>query len=378
MKIGFVYDDSLDRPDGVTQYVLRVGEWLSAQGHEVHYLVGQTERTDIPYIHSLSRNFKVRFNGNRLTVPLPASGKKIKALLGHEQFDVLHVQVPYSPLMAGKVIKAAPATTAVVGTFHIAPHSGLVSLATRLLALWSRSSLKRFDHLVSVSSAASEFAQKTYGVATPVLPNVVDYQHFAAGKPLAKYNDDTLTILFLGRLVARKGCLTLLQAIAQLQSRSVKLPSYRVVVCGGGPLQAQLTEYVRANSLQDIVEFAGRISEEDKPHYYASADIAAFPSSGGESFGIVLIEAMANGRTAVLGGDNPGYHTVLGANPDLLFTPTNATELADKLEQLLTSDAARTAAAAWGKHEAEQYDVQRVGQKLVDMYKQFAPNSRNG
>lgn len=378
MKIGFVYDDSLDRPDGVTQYVLRVGEWLSAEGHEVHYLVGQTERTDIPNVHSLSRNFKVRFNGNRLTVPLPASGKRIRQLLTREQFDVLHVQVPYSPLMAGKVIKAAPPTTAVVGTFHIAPHSGLVSVATRLLALWSRSSLKRFNHLVSVSTAASDFAHKTYGVSTPVLPNVVDYQYFAAGKPLKQYDDNKLTILFLGRLVARKGCLTLLQAVAALRARNAALPPFRVVVCGGGPLDAQLKEYVAGHALQEVVEFAGRISEEDKPHYYASADIAAFPSSGGESFGIVLIEAMSNGRTAVLGGDNPGYHTVLGGNPSLLFEPTNTTQLADKLERLLTDSQERARAAEWGQHEAEQYDIRRVGQKLVAMYKQFAPNSRNG
>src|SRR5579875_4032120 len=100
MKIGMVLDDTLDTPDGVQQYVLQVGRWLSAQGHDVHYLVGATTRTDIPNIHSLSRNKQVRFNGNRMSMPLPASRKKLKQFLRTEQFDVLHVQVPYSPFMA--------------------------------------------------------------------------------------------------------------------------------------------------------------------------------------------------------------------------------------------------------------------------------------
>ena len=111
MKIGLVLDDTLDTPDGVQQYVLQVGAWLTDQGHEVHYLVGQTARTDIPNLHSLSRNLKVRFNGNRMSMPLPASRRKLRAFLQEMQFDVLHVQVPYSPFMAGRLLSVAPAST---------------------------------------------------------------------------------------------------------------------------------------------------------------------------------------------------------------------------------------------------------------------------
>jgi Glycosyltransferase Family 4 len=123
MKIGFVLDDTLDSTDGVQQYVLTLGKWLKDQGHDVHYLVGATKRRDIPDVHSLSRNMSVRFNGNQMSMPLPAKKFEITALLSTEKFDVLHVQVPYSPLLAHRVIMAAPPQTAIIGTFHIAPNS---------------------------------------------------------------------------------------------------------------------------------------------------------------------------------------------------------------------------------------------------------------
>src|SRR4051812_41321546 len=103
LKIGFVLDDSLDKPDGVQQYVLSMGEWLRSQGHDIHYLVSTTTRSDLSNVHNLGRFVTVRFNGNAMGTPLPASGRKIKRLLRDEQFDVLHVQLPYSPFLAHKV-----------------------------------------------------------------------------------------------------------------------------------------------------------------------------------------------------------------------------------------------------------------------------------
>ena len=141
LTIGFVFDDSLDKPDGVQQYVLILSRWLQAQGHEVHYLLGETRRLDIANLHSLSRNVTVRFNQNRMAMPLPARLKPIRDLLHQVHFDVLHVQVPYSPALAGRIIKAVEPDTAVVGTFHIAPHSRLVTLGNHLLGWWVRERL---------------------------------------------------------------------------------------------------------------------------------------------------------------------------------------------------------------------------------------------
>jgi phosphatidylinositol alpha-mannosyltransferase len=379
MKIGFVFDDTLDNPDGIQQYMASLAAYYTSVGHEVHYLVGATTRTDIPHVHSMSRNVKVQFNGNRLSIPLWAPLKRVRAVLETEKFDVLHVQVPYHPLMAGRIVKAAPRSTVVFGTFHVAPYSKLATAGSWLLGRWSRwsGSLGRFDKMVSVSPAALHLAKETFGLSTEVVPNVFDYPRFNQAKPLPQYDDNKKTIVFLGRLVKRKGCLTLLQAVYRLVSDGRQYPAFRVVVCGGGPLESALRDYVTRNKLNDIVEFAGRVSERDKPRYFASADIAAFPSSSGESFGIVLLEAMASGNAAVLGGDNPGYRSVLGARPAQLFNAKDPAALADKLSERLMNESLLVADAQWGMAESEQYDAATVGAKLLTMYKQVAPNSNS-
>jgi phosphatidylinositol alpha-mannosyltransferase len=369
LKVALVLDDGLDKPDGVQQYILSVGSWLSSHGHDVHYLVGQTARSDIPNIHSLSRNVRVSFNGNRLSMPLPTSRAKLKKLLDDEQFDVLHVQTPYSPLMGGRLINLAGPRTAVIGTFHILPNSPVASVGNWLLGLWCRRSLQRFDRMLSVSPAAAAFAQKTFHVRSDISPNVIDYKRFAAGKPLKQYDDDITTILFLGRLVPRKGCQVLIKAIANLAERS-DLPKFRLVICGKGPLERALKRDVKKLGLEDIVEFVGFIAEDIKPRYYASADLTVFPSSGGESFGIVLIEAMASGKSAVLAGNNPGYASVMAPEPELLFNPRDAGGLARLIARYLIVPKLGKDMAKWGHSHSRQFDVELVGPQLVDIYRQ--------
>jgi phosphatidylinositol alpha-mannosyltransferase len=351
----------------VQQYVLTLGKWLGTQGHEVHYLVGNTTRTDIKNVHSLSRNFKVRFNGNRLSIPLPASRRELNELLAHEKFDVLHVQMPYSPWLAHRIIEILPEQTALVGTFHIVPHSRTVHAANRALAAWLRSTLKRFDDIFAVSGAAQKFAGQVYGIESVVLPNVVEVPRFARAAPLSQYDDHIITIMFLGRLVPRKGCKTLLEA-AQILKQRKNLPPFRVVVCGKGPLEAELKQYVADQVLDDVVSFTGFVPETDKPRFMASADILTFPSSGGESFGIVLAEAMATGRALVLAGDNEGYRGVLAPKPELLFPPGQPFELANALTTYLRDEVARQQAVTWEKDYVKQFDVGVVGKKLLAAY----------
>jgi phosphatidylinositol alpha-mannosyltransferase len=372
LKIGFVLDDSLDKPDGVQQYVLSMGEWLRSQGHDIHYLVSTTTRSDLSNVHNLGRFVTVRFNGNAMGTPLPASGRKIKRLLRDEQFDVLHVQLPYSPFLAHKVIMHAPRETAIVGTFHIVPHSMLAAIASHLLYWWTWRSWRRFDAVFSVSSAAQSFAKRTFRVPSEVLPNVIDYARFHTAEP---YKKDSKTIVFLGRLVPRKGCGVLLEAITQLASES-SLPAFRVIICGRGRLEPELVDYAVTKQL-DMVTFAGFVSEADKPRFLATADIAVFPSSGGESFGIVLLEAMASGKAAVLAGDNEGYRSVMVNAPELLFAPKNSALLADKLRDLLRHDKKRLAIAAEGAEYAATFDVNLVGTKLVNEYNQVLRSRRN-
>lgn len=374
MKIGLVLDTSLDPPDGVQQYVIGVGEWLRSQGHDIHYLVGETTRTDLPHVHSLARNFKVRFNGNHTTIPLPASRRMLRRFLAEQQFDVLHVQTPHNPFLAQKIILEADPHTAVIATFHVLPQGRLPVFATYVLGWWLRPSLRRIDRMLSVSTAAAKFEQRTFGVKSEVLPNVFDYPLFRTAKPLKQYTDGVLTILFLGRLVPRKGCRYLLEAVARLDRST--LPKFRVVVCGKGPLLPELQKYVHDHGLQDIVSFVGFVSEADKPRYYASADIAVFPSTGGESFGIVLIEAMAAARGPVLGGDNPGYATVLEPFPTQLFNPREPAVLAVHLKHYLTNAAMREKLAALQKDYVRQFDVAAVGARLLEIYAEALQSRR--
>jgi len=367
LKIGLVVDDTLDKTDGVQQYVLGIGAWLAQQGHDVHYLAGETARKDLTNVHSLSKNIQVRFNGNHLSVPLPTSQRKIRQFLNDQQFDVLHVQMPYSPFLAQRIITAASPKTAVIGTFHILPNSKFVTFASRFLAVWLRKSLKRFDQIFSVSPAAQAFSKQIFKIDSDVLPNVFDYQLFHTAKSLPEYDDTIPTILFLGRLVSRKGCGLLLEAVLALKQEHPDL-SFRVIICGKGALLESLQKFSEDHALTNIVEFAGFVNEADKPKYYASSKVTVFPSSGGESFGIVLLEAMASGRAAVLAGDNPGYRSVMSQRPELLFDPTDPLALAAKLYEYLTNNELRKNAQNWGQDYVKAFDTPVVGQKLLKAY----------
>lgn len=375
MKIGFVLDDSLDKPDGVQQYVLTLGAWLKNAGHRVHYLVGETHRRDVENVHSLSKNISLNYNKNNVSIPLPAKKQNIINLLKREKFDVLHVQMPHSPMLAAKVINSAPARTAIVGTFHIVPFSWRESLATRSLRLLIKKSLKRFDKIISVSFPAQRFARKSMGVNSVVIPNVVNAAALSRGKRMYKFGGGKLNIVFLGRLVQRKGCMELLKAIEVLHSKK-RLWNIRVIVCGKGPLEKELNKYVHNHHLGTIVHFVGFINELDKPNYLASADIAVFPSLGGESFGIVLIEAMAAGAGVVLAGNNSGYRCVMFTKPDQIIKPAIAADFAKSLQHYISNSAARQRAKRWQQTQIPLYDVKIVGRQIEKLYEQIIAKKR--
>lgn len=370
LKIGLVFDDSLDNPDGVQQYITSLGEWFTSQGHEVRYLVGETklaqQRKDI---YSLSRNLRVSFNKNRMSVPLPARKEGIQKVLDKEKFDVLHVQLPCSPMMAGRVVALAPPETMIVGTFHIVGYHWLANQGAKILGMWQRKMMQRFDHVIGVSSAAADFAHDYFSVQNcTVLPNVVTRQRFSGAAPIKHLQDGKINIVFLGRLVERKGCQYLIEAIRRLRDRGAA-DNIRVLICGKGPLEGHLKQLVRNYKLQQQISFVGFIREEDKASYLASADFAIFPSTGGESFGIVLLEAMAAGSGVVMGGDNEGYRTVLGPQANhVLFNPRNTQVFADKIQLLVTNPKLRQRIHEWQEKEIIKYDVETVGPKLLHVY----------
>ncbi len=369
MKIGFVLDDRLDKPDGVQQYVKLLAKWLTSEGHEVHFLVGNSPDATEKNVHSLGKTVGVRFNKNRMAIPLPASKKAIQHLLSHEHFDVLHVQMPYSPLLAGRVVAAAEETTAVIGTFHILPHGKLSAFGTKALGVLLRRNKRRFDTFFSVSSAAQHFALSHFGVQSSVLPNVVELANYKKGSPITALAGKQ-NIVFLGRFVERKGAHHLLSAYKALLIAHADLrDTVRLVLCGDGPDRTRLEKQADAiRQLGGEVLFTGFLPEEEKKNYLASATIAAFPSTGGESFGIVLIEAMAAGSLVVLGGNNDGYMTVLGDEPRSIVAPEQHTVFADRLYDFLTNDTQRRQVHDKQQETVRLYDIEHVGPKLVAEY----------
>jgi phosphatidylinositol alpha-mannosyltransferase len=367
LKIGLVIDGGLAKPDGVQQYVLAVGSWLSHQGHEVRYITVGEIAPGINNADSLGGSVGVNSHG-RFTMPQLVSRKRLKQYIESENFDVIHVQVPYSPLMGEQLVFLSPDDTAIIGTFHVVPFKIPNKIGNWILGHYSQFSIKKFDKLFSVSKPAQAIARRDFGVESEISPNVFDYEKFHNAIRLKKYDDSKVNILFLGRLSERKGCIILLKAVNQLVKAGLDQTKIRVIVAGSGELEDMLKAYVKQEGLDKCVEFLGFIDEKDKPSIYASSDISVFPSTAGESFGIVLIEAMACGRAAVLGGNNLGYSYVLSPQPDLIFDTTDSSALASKLEELIKDKALRTRYARWGEKYAKKYDVEVVGKQLEDVY----------
>ncbi len=364
MKIGFVLDDTLDVADGVQQYVKTLGVWLESQGHTVHYLVASSREN--PNARALSRTLGLRFNKNRVRLPLPVSKRKLKKILREESYDVLHVQMPYAPWFSGNIILAAPSSTAIVGTFHVVVDSVAVAKISTALRVVYRKTRRRFNEVCAVSPAAQQYLKKSIGLEAQVIPNAVNLARFSAAKKRTELDNNKVTILFLGRLVERKGVEYLLKAFALLQDGA----NYRLVIVGDGPLRKKLEALVRSLNISSSVQFAGFIDEADKAGYLAAADIAVFPATGGESFGIVLIEAMAAGAGVVVGGDNPGYNSVLRSLPQTLFAPADSTELARCLELFLKDKKLSSTIHAAQAKLVKQYDVENVGKQILQMYHQ--------
>lgn len=362
-------DDSIDRPDGVQQYVRSLESYLTRVGHEVHIICSVSESTD-PHVHSLARNAAVSFNGNSLKTPLPASRRAIRELLEREMFDVIHVQTPHSPFFAGRVVEEARKLQArsvrIVATFVILPDSRVSAVATRGLGLLLRRNLRKFDAFAALTAPAAEFARESMGIESMVLPAAVDVAAFRAAVRVPRpprAAGDKLVVGFLGRLVERKGVLELLAALALLPGEL--LDALDVRIGGRGPLLEDVQKAVDEHGLGELVTFAGFVTEEDKPQFLADCDVAVFPALGGESFGIVLIEAMAAGAGVVLAGANPGYLAVIGDRAEVSVDAKDTSAFAAILERLLTDAALRAEIHAEQQVLVETFDVNVVGERVM-------------
>ncbi|MGO5149388.1 glycosyltransferase family 4 protein [Bifidobacterium boum] len=381
-RIAFVFDDTLDVLDGVQQHIVTLGKELARRGHDVHYLVGQTEHSPVPNTHAMSRNVMVRANGNRMRIPLPASRRLIARTLAEGGFDILHVQAPYSPFMAGRVLEAASPDTGVVATYHIAVSDPLSAVGGMALGVINAHTHRRIDEVIAVSDVAARYAAITAHTRARVIANPVDVRMMrdrAAAADNGTLDSDTLAphIVFLGRFVKRKGADILLDAIEYGEQHRLFPAGTHVTMAGKGPLLDACRH--RAAGFDTPIMFTGFIEESAKPSLLRSADVAVFPATGGESFGIVLLEAIASGATVTLAGDNPGYHFTLLGDTDALF-PVHGRDAARILAERIARAINDT---TWAKqvHAREallldRYDVRTIADQVEQVYMQAIAKRR--
>ncbi|WP_129339791.1 glycosyltransferase family 4 protein [Cellulomonas endophytica] len=392
LTVGLVLDDGLDRPDGVQQYVLALAEGLTARGHEVHLVASSTRRTDLERLHVLGRHTGVSFNGNLLRTPLPAPRRAVRALLDAVPFDVLHVAMPYSPFLAGRLVAHAPADVAVVGTFLILTESRLVDVAAHGLGLLERRTLRRFDETLALSAPAAVFARRAFGLRSEVLGAPIDLERFraaaepgtadgthgaepaadgASGDPGAP-----VRLVFLGRLVERKGARELVAAVAHLHRHGLARRPWTLEIAGRGPLEPELRRTLEAAGLRGRVTLPGFVSEEDKPALLAGADLVVLPSTGGESFGVSVVEALACCRGVVLAGDNPGYRATMTGLEAQLVDPLDAPALAAALARWIDDPAGRAAAAGRQQRAARRFAAPVVVDAVEAVYRRALERRR--
>lgn len=368
LTIGFVFDDTLDALDGVQQHITTIGTELARRGHDVHYLVGETHHSPVPQTVSLARNVMVSFNGNRMRIPLPVRKREIRAVLARNDYDILHIQAPYSPLFGGRVLKCAPQSTGVVATYHIAPIDRRARYGGRALGLVNAHSHRRVDEVIAVSQVAAQYAQFTAHTHGTIIANPVNVEKFATAAHRATRDAAHPHIVFLGRLVPRKGAQLLLDALDYGERHGMfPMPGLHVTIAGDGPLMDDCVQ--RAARLRTPVQFVGTL-DEGKADLLASADVAVFPAIGGETFGIVLPEAIASGAGVTLAGDNPGYRWTMRGDEDALFSvgPDHARVLAERITRALTD--APWARRLHAREEAllDRYNVQAVTDEVEQVY----------
>jgi phosphatidylinositol alpha-mannosyltransferase len=378
LSVALLYDDSLDRHGGVQQYVTMLAWGLARHGHTVTHLVGASRITQLreANVNSLARNVPVRFNGSSGTMPLLSRRPQIERALAAGRFDVAHVQVPYSPFMAERVIRLLDDRTALVGTFHVSSERALPRIGARLLAAATRPSLRRFDAMMSVSVTAQRHAARCFGLHhTRIVPNMID---LAAIQAMASADAPTLAgdprIVFVGNLVPRKGVATLLAAMPAIVAAH---PAARLAVAGDGPLRPALERLARRHRLEHHVRFHGIVSESEKAALLAGADVACFPSLYGESFGIVILEAIAAGAHIVVAAANAGYAETLAGTPQALFGPGDSADLARTILRFREDEGLRQRVRARQRQILDRHDLLNVTARVLGVYRDaIAPRQR--
>jgi phosphatidylinositol alpha-mannosyltransferase len=363
MRIGIVSPYSFDVPGGVQLHVRDLAEYLISQGHHVSVLAPADDDTPLPdYVVSSGRAVPVRYNGSvaRLSFgPLTAArvGRWVDA--GH--FDVVHIHEPVAPSVSVLALWAVDGP--IVATFHT---SNLRSRAMQAAYPLLRPSLEKISARIAVSEDARRTVTTHLGGDAVVIPNGVFVERFASAerRPGWEGTPERPTIAFLGRMEEpRKGMPLLSRALPEIVR---EIPGVRLLIAGPG--DADSVRQKMTPEAAAACEFLGPVSDVDKASLLASVDLYLAPNTGGESFGIILIEAMS-ARATVLASDLPAFSRVLdGGAAGEMFRSEDPVDLARAVVALLRDPARREELAVAGRKRANAFDWSVVAADVMAVY----------
>jgi len=365
MKVGLVSPYDFATAGGVNDHVRHLAVQLQNLGHETR-IFGPSSRADVGVeaarFYRIGTPIAIRVNDSvaRITLSFHLANE-VAAIIAEERFDVLHFHEPLMPALPMTMLRMS--TTANVGTFHAFARSNVGYFYGRPFL---EPYLQHLHRAITVSEPARDFVQRYFpGYPMRVIPNGIDLSIYRPGLPPIRHlRDENLNILFVGRLEKRKGLGDLLRAYRAMVSR---LPQSRLIIVGDGPLRSRVESYVARHRLPNVV-LAGYVPESVKPRYYDSADIFCAPATGAESFGIVLLEALASGLP-VVATEVPGYMSVLEPGRDsITVPPKNWRELAASLVILGRDPELRRRLAEYAQRKARRYSWDLVASEVVEVY----------
>ncbi len=362
MKIGLVCPYNIFKGGGVQECVLAMQTELTKRGHEV-YIITPTPR-DYPKDYSpkilllgSSTDFKSPFH-TTAQISVSVNTDQLQTALDKHTFDIMHYHEPWVPILGRQILTRSKVKN--IATFHAKlPDTAMSRTIERVITPYTKSILKYLDSLTAVSDAAAEYIQSLTNRHIEIVPNGIDLSTY---KTLPATSSKT--ILYIGRLEKRKGLKFLLKAYRQLSEVD---HSVRLQIAGDGPDKEKLEELVRNWQLKNV-DFLGFVSSTEKLKLIQNAAVFCSPARYGESFGIVLLEAMACG-VPIVAGDNPGYVSVLKERGQIgLVDPKDTDDFVRKLSLLINDEELRNIWKSWSIDYVKQFSYKNVVDKYEELY----------
>jgi len=364
MRIGMVCPYSFDVPGGVQAHVLQLAEVMRERGHDVSVLAPSSPHVKLPdYVVSGGKAVPIPYNGSVARLRFgPATHRLVKRWIAAGDFDVLHLHEPNAPSLS--VLALMIAEGPIVATFHTSTTKSLaLSFFQGILRPWNEKIVGR----IAVSDLARRWQMEALGSDAVQIPNGVDIESFACAAPLPGYPRPGKTVLFLGRFdEPRKGMAVLLGGLPTVVKR---FPEVEILIVGRGD-EDDLRE--QAGELAGHLRFLGQVDDAEKARALRSADVYCAPNTGGESFGIVLVEAMAAG-TPVVASDLDAFRRVLAdGRAGRLVAVEDSGALAEALIEVLGDSRLRTRYVKAASAEVQRYDWAVVADDILRVYETVA------